>query len=72
MAFGNGGVAFGAFYDEELGGALQVEGKNVDEIINNLYKWKLIGYGAGGSNTTITITEPFNEVLLTLGENSTA
>lgn len=32
MAFGNGGVAFGAFYDEELGGALQVEGKRVPPI----------------------------------------
>ena len=72
MSIHQNGVAFGAFYDPDVGGALQVEGKNVDEIINNLYKWKLIGYGAGGSNTTITITEPFNEVLLTLGENSTA
>lgn len=66
------GVAFGAFYDPDVGGALQIEGRNIAEIINNLYKWKMIGYGAGGNNTTITITEPFNEILLTIGENSTA
>ena len=66
------GVAFGAFYDPDVGGAMQIEGRNIAEIINNLYKWKMIGYGAGGNNTTITITEPFNEILLTIGENSTA
>lgn len=32
MAFGNGGVAFGAFYDPDVGGALQVEGKRVPPI----------------------------------------
>lgn len=32
MAFGNGGVAFGAFYNEELGGALQVEGKRIPPL----------------------------------------
>lgn len=31
-AFGKGGVAFGSFYNEELGGALQVEGKRVPAL----------------------------------------
>lgn len=72
MAIHRNGVAFGAFYNPEVGGPLQVEGKDIAKIMNDLYKWEMIGYGNAGKDTTIRIEKPFNEILLTLGTNGLA
>ncbi|GFI42297.1 hypothetical protein IMSAGC017_02344 [Thomasclavelia cocleata] len=72
MAIHRNGVAFGAFYDSEVGGPLQVEGKDIAKIMNDLYKWEMIGYGNAGKDTTIRIEKPFNEILLTVGPNGLA
>ena len=72
MAIHRNGVAFGAFYNSEVGGPLQVEGKDIAKIMNDLYKWEMIGYGNAGKDTTIRIEKPFNEILLTVGPNGVA
>ncbi|WP_289811418.1 hypothetical protein [Thomasclavelia cocleata] len=72
MAIHRNGVAFGAFYNPEVGGPLQVEGKDITKIMNDLYKWEMIGYGNAGKDTTIRIEKPFNEILLTVGPNGLA
>ncbi|WP_281518277.1 hypothetical protein [Thomasclavelia cocleata] len=72
MAIHRNGVAFGAFYNPEVGGPLQVEGKDIAKIMNDLYKWEMIGYGNAGKDTTIRIEKPFNEILLTVGPNGLA
>ena len=72
MAIHRNGVAFGAFYDSEVGGPLQVDGKDIAKIMNDLYKWEMIGYGNAGKDTTIRIEKPFNEILLTVGPNGLA
>ncbi|WP_304960364.1 hypothetical protein [Thomasclavelia cocleata] len=72
MAIHRNGVAFGAFYNPEVGGPLQVEGKDIAKIMNDLYKWEMIGYGNAGKDTTIRIEKPFNEILLTVGSNGLA
>lgn len=72
MAIHRNGVAFGAFYNPEVGGPLQVDGKDIAKIMNDLYKWEMIGYGNAGKDTTIRIEKPFNEILLTVGPNGLA
>lgn len=72
MAIHRNGVAFGVFYNPEVGGPLQVEGKDIAKIMNDLYKWEMIGYGNAGKDTTIRIEKPFNEILLTVGPNGLA
>lgn len=74
MAFGNGGIAFGGFYDESVGGSLQASGMRVLPMRkdNGYYGFPdipdylrtpwygLIPYQSGGSGTIGTTSWPFN------------